>query len=228
MNIATSKVTELHTEPHTGLLFRLVQPAPSQPKRLVILLHGLGTQETDLSDLARGMAPDTLVILVRGPVTLGPGQYAWFRLTFTGNGPVINAKEAEHSRLALIDFVQQVQRQYALTPANTVIAGFSQGGILSASVALSTPALVAGFGLLSGRILPELEPHLAKPAQLAHLQAFVSHGEQDATLPVAWAQRSDQLLSTLGVKHALHLYPIGHGISPAVHADFLDWLASLA
>jgi len=109
-----------------------------------------------------------------------------------------------------------------------VIAGFSQGGILSASVALSAPTWVAGFGLLSGRILPELEPHLASPDQLTHLQAFISHGEQDATLPVAWAQRSDQLLSTLGVKHALHLYPIGHGISPAVHADFLGWLASLA
>jgi phospholipase/carboxylesterase len=228
MNIRAAKVGELQTEPQTGLSFRLVQPAPTAAKRLVILLHGLGTQETDMADLAQGMAPDTLVLLVRGPVTLGPRQYAWFRLSFTGSGPVIQAQEAEHSRLALIAFVQQIQRRYNITPANTVIAGFSQGGIMSASVALSTPALVAGFGLLSGRILPELEPHLASPDQLTKLQAFVSHGVQDNTLPVAWAHRSDALLTTLGVSHTQRLYPIGHGISPAVHADFLSWLAALA
>ena len=227
MNTRPANVSELQTEPHTGLLFRLVQPAPTQAKRLVILLHGVGTQETDMADLAQGMAADTLVLLVRGPLTLSPGQFAWFRLSFTGSGPVIQAQEAEHSRLALIKFVQQIQRRYNIAPANTVLAGFSQGGIMSASVALSTPALVAGFGLLSGRILPELEPQLANPTQLAKLQAFVSHGVQDNTLPVAWAHRSDALLTTLGVNHTLRLYLIGHGISPAVHTDFLSWLSAL-
>jgi len=227
MNLRQHRVTEPQTEPQSGLTFRLVQPVPVQPQRLVILLHGLGTQETDMANLAQGMAADTLVILVRGPLTLSPSQFAWFRLTFTGNGPVIHAEEAEHSRLALITFVQQMQRQHNLTPARTVIAGFSQGGIMSASVALSTPALVAGFGLLSGRILPELAPHLASPEQLAPLQAFVSHGELDTTLPVAWAQRSAELLTKLGVHHALHLYPTGHGISQTNHADFLAWLAAL-
>jgi len=227
MNSTPASTSELQTNATSGLQFRLVLPAPAHPQRLVMLLHGLGTRETDLADLALGMAPDTLVILVRGPITLGPGQYAWFRLNFTGSGPVIHAEEAEHSRLALIECVQQMQRQYGIAPAHTVIAGFSQGGILSASVALSKPALVAGFGLLSGRILPELAPHLASPEQLTQLQAFVSHGELDNTLPVAWAHRSNALLSTLGVKHALHLYPIGHGISAAAHADFLAWLASI-
>ena len=228
MSTRPSAVGELQTEPHTGLSFRQVQPAPTQPARLLILLHGLGTQETDMADLAQGVAPDTLIILVRGPIPLGPSQYAWFRLTFTSNGPVIHAEEAERSRLALIEFVQQVQRQHKVTPTHTVIAGFSQGGILSASVALSQPALVAGFGLLCGRILPELAPHLASPEQLTQLQAFVSHGELDNTLPVAWAHRSDALLTTLGVHHQLHLYPMGHGISPAAHGDFLTWLTSIA
>jgi phospholipase/carboxylesterase len=108
---------------------------------------------------------------------------------------------------------------------DTVIAGFSQGGILSASVALSAPELVQGFGLLSGRILPELKPHIADPLQRAHLQAFIGHGELDTTLPVSWAQRSDQWLSELGVAHLTRLYPVGHGISPAMKTDFLRWLA---
>lgn len=62
------------------------------------------------------------------------------------------------SRLALIRFVKQMQATFGIAPQHTVIAGFSQGGILSFSVALSAPERVAGFGVLSGRILPELEP----------------------------------------------------------------------
>jgi phospholipase/carboxylesterase len=107
-----------------------------------------------------------------------------------------------------------------------VVAGFSQGGIMSASVALSAPQSVGGFGLLSGRILPELEPHIADRAQLAGLRALVSHGEHDATLPVHWAHRSDALLTGLGVPHELRLYPMDHGISASMQADFVAWLAA--
>ena len=35
--------------------------------------------------------------------------------------------------------------------------------------------------------------------QLAHLNAFIGHGEFDITLPVSWAQRSDPWLSEAGV-----------------------------
>jgi phospholipase/carboxylesterase len=227
MSTSLSRPGELQTDPALGLSFRLMQPAPAQPRHCVILLHGVGSNEAGMAELAHGMHPDTLVVLARGPLTLGPGQFAWFRVAFGANGPSINAVEAEHSRQTLIHFVQQVQIKYGVAPANTVIAGFSQGGIMSASVALSAPESVTGFGLLSGRILPELEPHLASSKQLVTLKAFVSHGEQDPVLPVAWAQRSNALLTQLGVAHEFHLYPMDHGISEGMHADFLSWLASL-
>lgn len=227
MNTTPVQPGELQTDASFGLTFRLVQPAPAHPRRCVILLHGVGSNEANMASLANGMSPDTLVILTRGPLTLGPGQYAWFRVAFGANGPSPNIVEAEISRLALIHFVQQVQATYGIAPANTVIAGFSQGGIMSASVGLSAPDTVAGFGLLSGRILPELAPHLAPQAQLAKLKAFVGHGEHDGVLPVAWAHKADARLTELCVPHELHLYPMDHGISPEIHADFLTWLAGV-
>lgn len=227
MSASPSQAGELLTDPTLGLSYRLMQPVPAQPRQCVILLHGVGSHEANMAELARGVDANTLVILARGPLTLGPGQFAWFRVAFDVNGPSINAEEAERGRLALIHFVQRVQLKYGVTPANTVMAGFSQGGIMSASVALSKPEFVAGFGLLSGRILPELDASLASGQQLASLQAFVSHGEQDPVLPVAWAHRSDALLTQLGVPHEFHLYPTDHSISDGMRADFLTWLASL-
>lgn len=212
---------------HFDLMFLAKQPQPANPKALVVLLHGVGGSETNLAGLATGIDPQTLVVMPRGPITLGPGQYGWFRVNFTGAGPVIVETEAEQSRRTLLRFVAHLQQAYGIAPQKTVIAGFSQGGILSASVALSEPARVAGFGILSGRILPELHPHIANKAQLQNLRAFIGHGQYDSKLPVAWAQRSEQLLSSLGVAHLARCYPIDHTISAAMQADFLSWLQGI-
>lgn len=224
MNLLTDTLSPLQQSADFALAFRIRQPQPAQPKALLVLLHGVGGSESNLGELAADACPDTLVLLPRAPLTLGPGQFAWFRVAFTASGPRIEAQEAEQSRLGLIRFVAQLQAAYGIAPQQTVIAGFSQGGILSASVALTAPESVAGFGVLSGRILPELEPHLAEPARLTRLQAFIGHGEYDSKLPVMWAQRAEALLSQLGVTHNSRRYPIDHGISVAMQVDFLQWL----
>ena len=227
MTTPSYSLGELQTEPQSGLGYRLRLPAPNQPTRLLVLLHGVGSNETHLPDLAEGVPADTLVVLVRGPLQLGPAQFAFFQVNFTANGPQINPAQAERSRQLLVTLLQQLQAAHGVAPAHSVLAGFSQGGIMSASVALSTPECVQAFGLLSGRILPELEPLIAAPARLAGLQALVAHGEQDATLPVHWAHASDALLTRLGVPHQLRLYPMAHGISAQSQADFVEWLAAL-
>ena len=227
MTTTSYSLSELHTEATTRLSYRQRLPAPAQPTRLLLVLHGFGADETNFNvlDLARGVDPGTLVVLARGPLQLGGPQFAWFQVRFTATGPQISAEQAESSRGLLIALLHQLQQQHGIAPEHTVIAGFSQGGIMSASVALSSPESVKGFGLLSGRILPELEPIIAGKERLAKLTAFVSHGEQDHTLPVHWAHRSDALLTQLGVPHSLQLYTMDHGISVEMQRDFAAWLA---
>ncbi|HEY1035302.1 MAG TPA: phospholipase [Pseudoxanthomonas sp.] len=218
-----SDLSMLAEDPAFALAYRVRNPTPVQPTSLLLLLHGVGGNETNLAGLAAGIAPDVLVVLPRGPLTLGDAQHAWFRVAFTPAGPQIVAEEAEASRQSLVRFIAQLQAAHGIAPARTLIAGFSQGGILSASVGLTAPASVAGFAVLSGRILPELEPLLAPREQLARVQALIAHGRDDMKLPVGWAERADALLRRLEVAHALRLYPGGHGISDAMARDFLDW-----
>ena len=224
MNTVSNSPGPLEQVDAFEFLFRLRHPLPAKARKCVVLLHGVGGNELNLIDLATGIDQDTLVVLPRGPITIAANQFAWFRVAFTADGPNIVEAEAEDSRRRLIHFVEQVQLAYGIQPENTVIAGFSQGGIMSASVALSAPDRVKGFAVLSGRILPELEPHLATRERLAHLRAFIGHGEHDRTLPVVWSQRADQWLADLGVAHVTRHYPIGHEISAAMHAEFLEWL----
>lgn len=217
----------LQTDSATGLCYRLMQPQAATPRRCLVLLHGVGGNELSVASLADGVAADTLVVLVRGPLTLGAQQFAWFQVAFTASGPRIVPEEAERSRQLLVELLAELQQQHGVSPAQTVLAGFSQGGIMSAGVALTAPESVAGFGLLSGRILPEIEPLVASKERLAGLQGFVGHGELDSKLPVDWAHRAHDWLDRLGVRHSLKLYPIEHRISAQMHADFLDWWAAL-
>ena len=219
--------SELVEAPEFALKFRVQQPAPAAPDALLVLLHGVGGNETNLAGLAQSIPPNTLVVLPRGPLEIGPGQHAWFRVSFTAAGPQIVASEAEDSRRALVRLLEQVQAAHAIPGARTLIAGFSQGGILSASVGLSAPERVRGFAVLAGRILPELEPHIAAPAtRLAGLDALIAHGRDDDKLPLAWAERADAWLTRLGVAHDLQLYPGGHGIGSDMAEDFHAWVTT--
>lgn len=219
-------ISALRQDSGSVLSYRLREPAAAQPKACVILLHGVGGDETNLVEIARALDPDILVVLPRGPLEFAPGQYGWFRVAFGASGPKIDPVEAEASRQTLIGFIAQLEADYGVPSGNTLIAGFSQGGIMSASVALSAPEQVCGFGILSGRILPELAAHLASRERLVSLQAFISHGELDNTLPVSWAQRAEQWLAELGVAFESQRYPTGHMLTAAMQADFIAWTHS--
>lgn len=221
--MATSAPSHLVESPDYALAFRVLEPAPDAPRRLLLLLHGVGGQEGQLAALGAQVDRDTLVVLPRAPRSVGEGMFGWFRVAFTVQGPRIVPEEAEESREVLIAFVGQLQARHAVPPERTVIAGFSQGGILSASVALTAPQAVSGFAVLCGRILPEIAPKLGPRGQLARLHGLIVHGREDDKLPVAWAERADAWLDELGVPHTLRLHDAGHALTTAMRADFAEW-----
>ena len=149
---------------------------------LLLLLHGVGSNEHDLYELAPFLDKRFLIISVRAPNTLGAGSYAWFEVDFTPQGPVINPEQAEASRETLITFLQEAITAYGADPKQVYLMGFSQGAIMSASVALTRPDLVAGAVLMSGRILPEIQPLIASREELAGFPFLVVHGTADKGL----------------------------------------------
>ena len=204
--------------------FRLLEPVPETPRALLVLLHGVGGVETQLATLGARVRRDTLVALPRGPRSIADERFGWFRVGFTDAGPEIVEEEAEESRLKLLEFISQLQHRHDIAPRHTTVAGFSQGGILAASAALTSPESVAAFAVLCGRILPEIEPRLGPRDALSRLRALLVHGRDDDTLPVDWAHRADAWLERLGVPHVLRLHGAGHEFTPAMADDFLGWL----
>ena len=50
---------------------------------LLLLLHGVGSNEYDLFELAPYLDKRFLIISARAPNTLGRDSYAWFEVSFT-------------------------------------------------------------------------------------------------------------------------------------------------
>jgi phospholipase/carboxylesterase len=204
-------------EPESGIFFRKACSS-SAPKGRLLLLHGVGSNEANLASLAASLPADLEILLLRGPLQVGPQGFAWYQVNFTSNGPSFNQEQAESSRQLLLRFIK------ALPPLPTVIAGFSQGGIMSSSVGVTEPEMVKGFALLSGRMLREIDPRIAAADRLKSVSAFIAHGLQDNVLPADWAKEADAWLERIGVAHETHFYTMAHEIIAEELADFSAWL----
>ncbi|MCF7751227.1 dienelactone hydrolase family protein [Bacillus subtilis subsp. subtilis] len=200
-----------------------VRAATGPVQGLVVLLHGVGSNERSLLALAHGLDRRLQVVLPRAPLAFGADAFGWFNVQFGAHGPVIDPAQADASRHRLTDYVRGLQAQHGVDAAQTLVAGFSQGGILSASVALTAPALVRNFAILSGRILPEIDPHIPADIALYNVRGLILHGRHDSTLPYALATAAAARLQALGVAHALHEYPADHALTAAMQADFNAW-----
>lgn len=66
------------------------QPGPG-PAPLLVLMHGVGSNETGMLELAPALDPRFMKLVVRSPLPFGPGGYGWFHVDFTAAGPVHDA-----------------------------------------------------------------------------------------------------------------------------------------
>lgn len=210
-----------------SLSYRLY-PAEGPAKGLLLLLHGVGGNEVSMAGLAPLIPTGFAVALVRSPLSSGPNAFRAFTVNFTPEGPKINAEEAEQSRQRLVRFVAELQAQVGVAPERTLIAGFSQGGIMASGLGLTSPTSVAGFAILSGRILPEFFPLIAPAERLGHLRALILHGEGDDVLPIHWAEKSAQLMRDHAIPFEMSRFDAGHEITSDIARTFAAWVSSFA
>src|SRR5690242_15784272 len=112
-----------------------------------------------------------------------PGGYAWFELTFTPSGMISDMAQAESSRTRLVQFIGEAIAAYDVDPAQVYLLGFSQGAIMSASVLLTEPEVVAGAALLSGSVPQERLAGMAEAERLRGKPVLILHGLYDDVLP---------------------------------------------
>ena len=210
-----------------ALRYLVQQPAKlTKTSPVIILLHGVGSNEADLFGLAPQLPKDALIISARAPITLSENSFAWYHIDFKTGAPSINNGEEEKSRQLILTFIYQVVKKYNVDPAKVFLVGFSQGAIMSYSVGLTNPQKVKGIAILSGRLLDEVKPNVAPRPQLKKLSMFIAHGTIDKVLPIAYAHSAHDYINKLKLSCSYHEYKMAHEICPQELADLRQWFSS--
>lgn len=189
---------------------------------LLILLHGFGSNEQDLFGLAPHLPAEYSILSVQAPVALGKSAYAWYKLDMSTGKTVYDKKEAEQARLQLLRFIDSAKVKYAASQVH--LLGFSQGAIMSYSVALTQPQKVNSITALSGRILEEIAAQVKPSPKLMQLKVFIGHGKNDQVLPLHYGQEAKAICTRAQVKLTYQEYNMAHEINQQELADIVKWL----
>ena len=200
-------------------------PITKTPKTpLFLLIHGYGSNEEDLFSFSPDLPEHAHVISVRGCYEIMYGGYAWYDINFVNNEKYMNEQEAIASRDALVQFIDLLIAQENLDAENVFIAGFSQGAILSYSIALNYPTKVKNVMILSGYPEFKIIGDFDQTQDFSNLNFFVSHGTEDVVLPIEAGRLGEKLLNDLNIKNEYHEYRSGHGIVPQNYFDFMAFI----
>jgi phospholipase/carboxylesterase len=181
-------------------------------KQLMVLLHGYGADGRDLIGLGgqwRDDYPDMLFVSPDAPWQCGrnPGGFEWFALS---DRPVEDFRRegADLARPVIVNFLIDLWSQTGLTPADTILCGFSQGAMMALHVGLALDAEVRGVVAFSGALIPPAGPWARPPVALIH-------GDLDGVVPVQLSLDAEAALTAGGVDVHLHIEQgTGHGIAP--------------
>jgi phospholipase/carboxylesterase len=192
---------------------------------LLIMLHGYGSDENDLFSFASELPEEFFIISAKAPHSMFPYGNAWYAINFDAEkGKWSDNEQAIESRDRIAKFIDEAIENYPVNKDNITLLGFSQGTILSYSLALTYPEKVKNIIALSGYINTDIVPEHINKKSLSHLSFYCSHGSVDQVIPVEWARKSPEILESLGIDYKYSEFPVGHGVAPQNFYEFRSWL----
>jgi phospholipase/carboxylesterase len=187
--------------------------AGGKPRRLVVLLHGLGADGNDLIGLGPYWAPllpeaEFLSPNAPFPCDAAPYGYQWFSSRDRNPAAVLAGVRAAGSILDA--FLDEALARRGLGDGDMALVGFSQGTMISLFVGLRRPHAPAGILGYSGRLLAA---ELLAGELRSRPPVLLVHGTEDPLVPYQSLAAAEAALTAIGVPTETLTCPgIGHSI----------------
>lgn len=202
------------------------RPAAGDPRGLLVLHHGRGTDERDLLPLADVFDPARRlhVVSVRAPLQLpGSPGFHWYVVPRVGY-PDPDTFRASYGALAEVH--DELWEQTGLTPERTILGGFSMGTVMSYALGLAPerPA-PAGIMAFSG-FIPTVEGWEPSLGDRGGTRVLIAHGRNDPVIDVEFARRARELLEADGLDVDYRESDAVHTIDPGDIPRASAWLGT--
>ena len=200
-----------------GLRYRIREPE-GDPRGALALMHGRGANELDLEPLLSVLDPDArfVGILPRGPLTLPPGGAHWYAVQQVGY-PDPNTFFATFERTST--WLDALLEELGVPPERTVLAGFSQGAVMSYALGLAASRPKPAAILAMSGFIPRVEGFELDLASRAGLPVSISHGTTDPVIGVLWGRDARDRLTAAGLAVRYQEDPVDHTITPQAIAQ---------
>ena len=192
---------------------------------MLVLIHGRGDKP------ARGWLPlssdqPLRVIMPQAPLPFGDG-FSWSSVrAIEADGPngAALAQDLADRADDIAEAVEVLRRERP-TQGLPLVAGFSQGGMLSFTLAVRHPKAFRAFMPIAGLLPMTLWPEATAPEGASPILAL--HGTADTLVPIAPARSAIEHLVQKGYSAELREFEsIGHTITPGMLESFDAWLAN--
>jgi phospholipase/carboxylesterase len=212
---------------NSNLTYLVQEPLKKSDKPpVLIMLHGYGSNESDLFAMAQGFDERYLVLSVRGPLNVKNMGYAWYDLNFLPNKKIThNFEQAKKSSEKLKSFISEACKVYKADSTKIILMGFSQGAILAIHMGLSYPGKIYGVMALSGRMMEESKTVKTDSKKLQELKVFLAHGYSDNVIDYKEALKAHEFLKEKQIKNlSFKSYEMPHSINGEELKDIQAWL----
>ena len=164
-------------------------------------------------------------ISARAPQKLRKDSYAWYGIDLSKKPYKYNKEDQKNSEQLILDFIDLMIEKHDLNSKEIYLLGFSQGSIMSYTIALKHPEKVKGIMALGGRIPEEAISNLASKEELKKVQVFIGHGKKDPVISVEDARSANRKLTELGITTTYVERPnMGHSIDAVILNELINWL----
>jgi phospholipase/carboxylesterase len=191
---------------------------PNRKYPVIFAIHGRGSDEQDMLQALTTIKEDCVILAIRGPHPQGNG-YSFFPIIRFGS-PEIDAFNAVVESLA--SFIREADDRYPIDPTQKYLFGFSQGAILSMTLALKMGHQIRGLVALNGYI-PQHIRDATTHLPVDQVDLYIMHGTEDQIFPIQIGRDNAQFFTEAGGRLTYGEFVVAHDISFEEQAAYTNW-----
>lgn len=210
----------------------VIEIAPKIPaKKAMIWLHGLGADANDFVPLIPELKlpePNDIHFIFPNapvvPVTINNGYHmpAWYDI----HGVALDSK-VDHTGIELtvanIHELIDNEVKRGIDSSQIILAGFSQGAVITLIAGLTYHKPLCGLIALSG-YFPLSEKTLENNIANKQTPIFIAHGNQDPVVNYMLGAHAANALKNANLDVSWHSYDMPHSVCPKEIEDISQWV----